>query len=83
MTDKSSGAVVWPDSSTPKWQLWADDTSWGVIYVSLADATPSARWLAGREYVYTIDVSGTESVSSRSLTKINPDGSPICTVEEL
>jgi len=83
MTDKATGTVVWPDGSTPKWQLWADDTSWGVIYVSLADATPSARWFAGREYVYSIDVNGTEGVSSRSLTNINSDGSSICTVGEL
>lgn len=80
MTDPSTGVTVWPDASTPKWQLWSDDPSWGVIYVSLADSTPSSRWLAGREYVYTIDVNGTGQRESRSLTKINSDGSPICTV---
>lgn len=81
MLDRESGAVVWPDSSTARWHLWADDPTWGVLYVSLADATPGGRWLAGRDYVYTVDVSDTDGSASRSLTKINADGSPVCLVE--
>lgn len=80
LTDPATGLVTWPDASTPKWQLWADDPSWGVVYVSLADNTPDSRWLAGREYVYTIDVNRTDMEASRSLTNINPDESPICSV---
>ncbi|MDE6089169.1 MAG: fimbrillin family protein [Duncaniella sp.] len=60
--ENPDGSTAWPDSSTDYRLLSRDNPGYGQIRLGLGDKLPDNRWLSGKRYRYSVNLSGPAEV---------------------
>lgn len=60
--ENADGTTSWPDASTDYRLLSRNNPGYGQLRIGLGDQLPSSRWIAGKEYRYTVNISGPAEV---------------------
>ncbi len=54
VVDPATGAVIWPDATTPYDQLFTGDRSYAAALYWLGEGIADHRWLPSRKYLYSL-----------------------------
>ena len=76
IVNQDTGDVVWPDDSTDGRLLSADHEGYANANIDIAAPTPDSKWLPGKTYRYTLDISSGATIpksASRSVSQVDCD----------
>lgn len=60
--ENADGSISWPDASTDYRLLSRNNPGYGQLRIGLGDQLPNSRWIAGKEYRYSINIAGPAEV---------------------